>query len=270
VRVAPGLAPPLAACVLLFLAFPFAHAGVTYLDTRMPAAIAFLAVATLDVTRRPGRPARLVLACFAALVLLRVGVVTAQTLQFGRVVHGYERAFDRLPAGATLLIGREDHASDPADDVATSRPAHDGSPADLRTKGKEKGSRYLTVSSIVAKLDKRRLRQPPHVDALASIGREVFVPSLFAKAGVQPLVVDPRFAALKALQGDSALRIDTTAQLAALEARLAGQASGAGPLYLLLQEAGHRGLPSLAGAEVAAAGEGFRLLCLPDAGRPPP
>src|SRR4051794_28918427 len=69
--------------------------------------------ATVDVERRPGRSTRPLLACFVALLAVRVGAMAAQTVRFGGLERGYERAFRQLPPGAPLFSARHKWRSAP-------------------------------------------------------------------------------------------------------------------------------------------------------------
>jgi hypothetical protein len=252
-RLALGLLLPLAAGVALFLALPFEQAGVTHLDTRVPAALAFLALAAVDVERRPGRNVLPLVACFVALLTVRIGAMAAQTARFGGLERGYERAYRQLPPGASLFSARHKWRL-PADDSCCAYVAGPtlASQAD-----------YFLRLHLERDLYVERLHRPLHIVDLASLGRDTFVSGVFSQPGVQPIEVAAAFAAYKALQADDPIAVATEADLAGLVRSIGSLPRGDdGPRFLLLQDDAPEPLPLPPGAEEVATGPGFRLLRL--------
>jgi hypothetical protein len=108
-----------------------------------------------------------------------------------------------------------------------------------------------------------RLRTPAHIASLAALRTDVFVPSLYAAPGEQPIEVRPHYAALKAYQGQQAIDVDSGTDLATTVrtmVRLQREASPARPAYLLLLDRASPPLPLPDDVQPVAAGDGFRLL----------
>jgi hypothetical protein len=100
---APAMRLPLSALLLLFFILPHRLGEASYVDYRMPSAIALLLVASLG-WRSPVAPRRETTElCVLALLALRLGVMIGLWSSWQPVYAAYRAAFDLLPQGARLL-----------------------------------------------------------------------------------------------------------------------------------------------------------------------
>jgi len=227
--VAAAMVLPLALLGATFLVMPHALFGALYADARLPVAVMLVAIAALDVRRLPPRAVALGGAALVALLAGRSVGVARDWQSFAPVHARHEAAFALLPPGAVLW-------------AATAAPYPSlayRSPAELA------------------------LWHPPlkHVASLASVGRDVFVPSTWADPFKQPIAVPPRYQAAKALQGDNPFQTPGAAALDSVVAAIRGlRAPGeaAHDFLLLSHPAALQGTPS-PGLAAIAQGPTFTL-----------
>jgi hypothetical protein len=232
-------ATPMAASVLLlvaaFVVMPFYLFGSQFGDARLPIAILLVLIASMNVTVAGGR-ARCVLALGAMLLLCAHSIAIARDWRASdAIIAAITDAFRLLPDGTTLYAA-----------TAGSYPSLD----------------YRDAEGLA-------LWHPPlkHVVSLASLGRDIFVPSTWSDPYKQPMRVAPAFVPVKDLQGDNPFKTATTADLNRAIARIhqlrALAAQGTPPdCLLLLYPDWFRGeLPP--DVTVIARGVDFALLQLP-------
>lgn len=202
-----------------------------YIDARMPMAFFFLAAASCRV-RTAGRVAGHVLLCLTGCYLVaKTILLSVEARQFRELIGSYTAAFDQMPRGSTLFVAHQ----------ADSRHA-------------------------MRKMYHDRVASPPHVASLASVGREIFVPLMFALPGGHTLTTKPKYAAIKAFQSNDAILVRTAADLAAVATTcrrlvedVAGGREGDRAVFLLIQDRASEPLPLPDAVHVVAAGPGFRL-----------
>lgn len=180
VLVAAMLAP-LLLLGITYLVMPYSLFGSLYGDARMPVAIALVAVACFDLQRVPPRAVALGAVLLVALLAGR-NVAIARSWQAVAPIHSsHEAAFAQLPQGSRLW-------------AATAGP-------------------YPTLAwRNAAELG---MWHPPlkHVASLASVGRDVFVPSTWADPAKQPIELPPEYLPAKQVQGDNPIKTATAADL---------------------------------------------------------
>lgn len=236
-----------------FAVMPWGMGPVVNLDTRMPLAILFIAIAATDVTFARPRLA-LVLSCVLAVtVLVRVAGVGIQTARFSGLLGAYRTAFAQIPEGAVLFTGVNDRCAVPPLPGEPCRERPDPPPGSLL---------QAPLRLLYPGIYRRRIDVPPNVGALASIDRDAFVPQIFATRGLQPTAIRAPLLRLKALQQNNPIEVRTPAQMhlgtaALLEA--AGAALPGRPVFLLQQRL--EGAADIApeGGELIARGPQFAL-----------
>ncbi len=201
--VASSMLVPLGLLAVTFVVMPYSLFGSLYADARLPVAVLFLAIAAFDLH---GVSPRAALAGSVALVVLLAvhSAGIARDWQLSAPVFArHQAAFSLLPPGSVLWS-------------ATAR-------------------RFPSLAYRSA--DELALWHPPlkHVASLASVGRDVFVPSTWADPFKQPITVPPEWHAAKQLQGDNPFRTATAAALESAVAAIVELRMGATePDYLLL------------------------------------
>jgi hypothetical protein len=205
IRIAPPMRLALAALSLTFLAAPTDLMGALWLDARLPVALAFVAIASTEVRfRRPaiGRAATIMI---AALLLFRGVAMSASWIGYERIEDEFVAAFAKVPAGSTLFLA----AGGPMPSLL-----------------------YRDDAALA-------LWRPPlkHTVSLATVLKPIFVPATWADPTQQPIVVTPRYAAMKALQGNNPVRIGTLEEFVRLIGSIREaqrSAADSRPVYLLL------------------------------------
>jgi hypothetical protein len=187
-RVSRIMLLPLALLALTFVAMPYSLFGSLYGDTRLPIAVLLAAVAAVDP--RPMKAAPLILGSVLAILLLASRQIAIAQYWRGEaaVIESYRNAFDRLPDGCTLWL-------------ASAEP----------------------FPTLAYKSDGELARwHPPlkHLASLASLDRDLFVPSTWADRFKQPISVRPDGEAARRLQGDNPVLTPTANQLADLVAAI--------------------------------------------------
>jgi hypothetical protein len=218
---------PLVVLLLTFLALPHGMGPGTLVDIRVPAALLFILIAASRVSFRRLVVARAFAGLVGALLLVKIAGLSWSWLAFDTLVGQYIAAFDRLAPESTLFVARQ-----------------------------------AVPRSWAQRMYVDRVREPPHVASLAALREDVFVPSLFAAPGAQPIELQPRFARMNAYQGFWAVEVGTEEPLDEAVDTFIGlqrEASPSKAAYLLLFD---RATPPLAppdDARLIAAGPGFRL-----------
>ncbi|MFL6618477.1 MAG: hypothetical protein ACJ8MH_07740, partial [Povalibacter sp.] len=203
------------------------HPGPAYLDVRMPVALLFTAIAMTRLTFKTPKMARWAAGIFGLYFLIKIAVLSASATQYKQLVLEHLSAFDHMQPKSTLFAVRQR-----IDDTFYRRFYVD------------------------------RLQAPGHINALAAIRREVFVPAIYTVPGGQPIAVRERFAAVKKAQGDQPVWVRDAGELDELIAKFAKlhrEASPGQAAYVLMQDRAGA-LPLPAGVEVVATGPGFRLV----------
>jgi len=228
-RVARAMWPPIALLVLTFVVMPYGLFGSLYADARLPIAILLVMIAAVDP--RPLSPKRL-MACGGlalGLLIVRDAAIAREWRAEAPVIAEYRAAFNTLPAGSTLYAA----SAEPFPKLA-----------------------YASAAELAH-------WHPPlkHLASLASLGRDIFVPSTWADQFKQPIVVSSRDAAAKLLQSDnpfSTYTADSLAEAAARVRTLRVPGTPATEFLLLLRPDALTGSPP-AGLTAIAHGTTFTL-----------
>jgi hypothetical protein len=228
-RLAKVMIAPIALLAVTFVAMPFGLFGSLYADARLPIAILLVVIASVET--RTLTPAMLYGATALALGLLvaRDAAIAREWSAEAPVIQSYRTAFDTIPAGSTLYVA----SAEPFPKLAHSSA--------------EELARW----------------HPPlkHLASLASLGRDIFVPSTWADPFKQPISVEPAGAKPRQLQGDNPFTTPTADGLAAVLARIRALRAPGTPsrdyLLLLRPEALMGTLPP--GLEATARGGTFAL-----------
>jgi hypothetical protein len=229
----------MAASVLLliaaFVVMPFALFGSLFGDARLPIAILLVVIASTSVTVSSAR-ARCALGLGAMVLLCMHSIAIARDWRASdAIIAAFTDAFRLLPDGTTL---------------------------------------YAATSGSFPSLDYRdadglALWHPPlkHLVSLASLSRDIFVPSTWSDPYKQPMRVAPAFARIKEFQGDNPFKTSTTADLNGVIARIhelrTHVAQEAPPDCLLLLYPDRFGGELPPDVAVIARGADFVLLRLP-------
>lgn len=227
-RLATFMVLPIALLFITFLIMPNNLFGGQYADARLPIAMLLIIIATVDLARVAPRP--LILCTMLALSSLTVRsvVIAREWHDSASIIAEYNKAFDLLPAGATLYTA----SVEPFPKLAYEQPA-----------------------------ELARWHPPlKHLSSLASIGRDVFVPATWADPLQQPISVRPGDAAAKRLQVDNPFLTPTADSVAEVATRIRALHPGAAShdFLLLLRPGSLKGEPP-AGLIPIARGGSFTL-----------
>ncbi len=229
VELASQFIGPLIGLAVLFLMAPLTvtRPGPAYVDVRIPMAALFVLIAATRITFKSDQTARLAAGVFAVYLLIKIAVLSVAAAQYRQLVHEHFAAFERIEPQSTLFAVRQR-----VDDTWFRRFYID------------------------------RLVSPRHIDALAAMQRDVFVPALYTVPGGQPIRVRAKFRALKKAQGDQPVEVRNERELAQTLADFAQLQRAASPhrsAYVLMQDrAAPLAFPP--GVEEIASGPGFRLV----------
>lgn len=194
---------PIALLFATYLVVPHELFGGWGADTRIPVAIAFIAISSMQPVLRDRRWAGAVVAVLAAALLADAGLRSRAWVREDAAIQDVRNLFAALPDRSVLVIASE-------------QPVPSLQNIDLL------------------------LWQPPlvHVGAYAALeGRGIYVPDVFAMAGQQPLVVKPAFAAIDHYQINKPFEVDSTESLRGFVERAQQilDATGPhGPMFVLL------------------------------------
>jgi hypothetical protein len=196
--------PAIALLLVTFVVMPYGLFGSLYADARLPIAILFVMIASVDLRRLPSRTLAVGISLALVLLVAREAAIAREWHAEAPVIEAYRKAFDVLPAGCTLYAA----AAEPFPKLA-----------------------YASAEELAR-------WHPPlkHLASLASLGHDVFVPSTWADPFKQPIAVLPQHLAAKQLQGDNPFHTPTADELADVVARIrALRGAGAiAPEFLLL------------------------------------
>ena len=239
-RLACPMALPLLLLVMAFAVMPFYIFGSEFGDARLPIAILVVAIASTSVVGLNRRTHSILVLGAFALLTLRIAVIAQDWTKSDARIAVLMDAFRLVPDGATLYAA-----------TAAPYPAID----------------YHDAAGLAR-------WHPPlkHVVSLASLGRDIFVPSTWSDPYKQPMRVVASMAPVKELQGENPFKTPGSAELTDIVGRigkLRGQLttkSGTAlppPDYLLLlfPYLIQGGMPP--GAFTIARGADFVLLRLP-------
>jgi hypothetical protein len=154
----PVMAIPLIVLCAAQLAMPNRILGAAGVDHRMPLVLALVLIGASSVALADRRRQNAILAAFGVLFLVRMSVITVTWIEQDRTLAPMVAALEHLPPGSRVAVANN--------------------------------SSLVHVSR----------RDPPllHLAALAVVGADAFVPTLFAEPGQQPLALTPDYAALAA------------------------------------------------------------------------
>ncbi len=232
VRLHPGLLLAAILFAVLVLVLPYSAMESFFLDSRVAIAAAFMLLAAM-VPRRP-RPVATAIA--SAMILLLLGsrsYVLAQDWRAqGRAIGERVAAFEHIPAGSFVI------------------PA----------------ARYPIELGDWTQT--RRMRPAPeHIVAYAMIDRQAIIPSLFAKAGQNPLVYEPALPEMKAFDRGPITRVPDLASFSwlvgdalAVAARADEPRPPLAGVYIALFQWGCEDWPSGLAVEPVACGQDFSLM----------
>ncbi len=102
-RLAPSFVPGLIVLALLYFILPAKMASGSYVDIRLPIAIALLALAGLDAQLRPAKMAAVLLTLLGAAFLAKQTAIAALWRSYSAPVDAIVGALDGLPAGAVVM-----------------------------------------------------------------------------------------------------------------------------------------------------------------------
>ncbi len=228
-RLPRGPAFALLLMAVVFAAAPDEVVPAAYIDSRIPIAIFFVAIAAVDIRPRRLVMARLVGTLLATLFLVRVALVTRQWAGFEGMVRAYEAAFAVVPDGATLVAARQIGA---VPGTGTAGAADGASSLTRRANDRLR-------SMLVTNAYEPRLEIPEHMTTLAVLHRPIFVPQVFAIPGIQLLGLRPAYAPIKAVQDNGPIEVATAEELARMvedvRTAIARTPAAAAPVYILLQ-----------------------------------
>lgn len=158
IAMSPVMMLPLLVLCLAQIAMPNRALGATGVDHRMPLVLALVLIAASQGALADLRRQSAVAALLALLFLVRMSIITVTWVEQDRILAPMVEALAHLPPGSRLAVAY------PPSVVHVSR------------------------------------RDPPllHLAALAVIGSDAFVPTLFADPGQQPLTLRPPYAVLAA------------------------------------------------------------------------
>jgi hypothetical protein len=166
-RLASSFVPGLIVLALLYFALPAKMASGSYVDIRMPIAIALLALAGLDAQLRPAKMTAALLVLLGAAFLAKQTAIAALWRSYSTQVDAIVGVLDTLPAGAVIMQ-----------------------------------TECLPATGDI--LGTYRARQPAmqHLASLSNFKGSRFVTSLYAIAGQQPIRVSPPYLPYTRVQGE--------------------------------------------------------------------
>lgn len=204
-RLMPGFVPGLAGLAILYFVLPEKMASGSYVDIRLPIAIALLALAGLDARLRPAKLTAALLALVGAAFLAKQIAVAALWRSFSPPADAIVGALDGLPAGAVVIQ-----------------------------------TECLPDSGDI--LNVYRARQPAtqHIASLSSFNGSRFIAALYAIRGQQPIRIQGAYMPYFQLQDafDATCDVsDYRSRVARIQARMQTE-SAAGhavpPVFFLL------------------------------------
>jgi hypothetical protein len=170
--------------------------GASYIDIRLGPALMLLVLVGLNLTGKNSRvDGRIVVLAICILAVVRVGTLSSVWLDNEKRIVPIVRAFEEIEAGSTLF-------------TATAVPN----------------------AKLIARTPEQQVAwQPPlrHVGSLAVLSQQVFVVATFANPAMQPLVIEPAYAAIKKFQGNNPIQLRDRKDFRALMKNLSVNLNGA-------------------------------------------
>jgi hypothetical protein len=204
-RLVPSFIPGLICLAILYFVLPAKMASGSYVDIRMPIAIALLALAGLDAQLRPAKMTVALLALFGAAFLAKQTAIAALWRSFSVPADAVVRALDALPAGAIILQ-----------------------------------SECLPDSGDILNVYSARQPATQHLTSLSNFGATQFVVALYAIKGQQPIRFLPSYRAYFDLQDSFEASCDPSdyrARVARIQARMRAEmmdGKAAPPVFFVL------------------------------------
>ncbi|MSP02312.1 MAG: hypothetical protein EXR07_14860 [Acetobacteraceae bacterium] len=238
-RLATSMVLPLCLLAVTFAVMPFYIFGSEFGDARLPIAILLVAIASTNLDGPERRTSRLIGLCALGLLLARSVAIARDWVDSDARLASFVAAFRLIPDGATLYAA-----------TAAPYPSID----------------YRDAAGLA-------LWHPPlkHVAALASLGRDVFVPSTWSNPLTQPMRVVASMNPINAFHGEIPLKTPGSAELNTMVGKIhefrpllglgAGTAQPPDYLLLIAPDRFQGDLP--AGSVTVARGADFVLLRVP-------
>ena len=218
----------LTALIVVYLALPHHMDPAAFVDSRIPVAILFVIIASLQISfDRPfaGVLATVVITC---LISAKSAVLAQDWRRHDEVIREYSEAFDRIRDKSTLFVAAQQ-----------------------------------VPYSWTRKHYVWRMQSPQHVADLATLTGSIFVPSVFALSGQHTIKVREKFDPLKRYQGSDPIEIKDGQHFAEVIENLVAlhkQVSPHRTAYLLLLDRGKPRIPLPRGVSLIESGSGFRLI----------
>ncbi len=180
-RLASPMTVPLCLLVLAFAVMPFYLFGSQFGDARLPVAILLVAIASTSIVGLSRRTTWWIGLAALALLAVRSAAIARDWIDSDARIAAFTEAFRLIPDGATLYAA-----------TTAPYPSMD----------------YRGAAGLA-------LWHPPlkHVVSLASLGRDVFVPSTWSDPFKQPLRVVASMAPIKDFHGDNPFKTPSTVEL---------------------------------------------------------
>lgn len=234
ISIAKSMALPLTFLLIAFVALPIKAMDGFFVDTRIPAAILFVAIASLDVTFAAPRMQRAVVAGLTVALIARSIVLSYDWSRYDRVIHEFTDAFARMPPNAILFS-------------ASQGPLPKYSDLNLHA------------------------WQPPltHMASLATLYQTVFVATTFAAKSKQPINVTTPYRPIYDFQAKTGplvsgpIPVDTQQDLETLVNRMRALVGRSAPAYCLILDPKQPFEPP-PGTSFGGAGSRFVLLAIHD------
>jgi len=187
-RLAFPMAVPLGLLLLAFIVMPFYLFGSEYGDARLPVAILFVAIASTEMVGFSRRAVGFIGLGALALLTVRTAVIARDWVDADQRIAAFTTAFRLIPDGATLYAA-----------TTVRSPSIDYRDAD--------GLAFW---------------HPPvkHLVSLASLGREVYVPSTWSDPNKQPMHPVAALAPMTDFQGEDPIRTPGDIELNAVVSQI--------------------------------------------------
>ncbi len=164
--------------VITYVIMPISIGGYWFVDARLPVAIFFVAISSMQPLLRSKPLGKGLLLGLGLLLVLKSGMLSYDWYSYDKIIRAFTDSFARLPPRSILF-------------VATEAPGPN-----------------------ITRLD--QLWQPPlkHVASLAAVNQSIFVPATWADPAQQPITVTSTYKAIYDLQTDNARRVRNESELA--------------------------------------------------------
>jgi hypothetical protein len=237
-QVARSMYMPLALLLVAYLIAPIDLVSARLVVTRLPVAILFVALSSMQVFLWNRAYSRVLLSSLVIVFVVRSLVCAYDWQRYDQVIQAFVRTFAQLPSHSILFVAQARHRNDFHHFVAL----------------RERLDPYFW--------------QPPlhHIASLATLQQAIFVPTTFAEPAQQPIVVTSRYRPMYKYQRQNPIEVKHPEQLAAMTDHIRLLMLDTGPppvsvfLLVLYPESLHLPLPH--GATVVATGPYFLLLAV--------